>query len=241
MKPLFFVGSLPFQSVKEAIWFVKDNASHLPFLPQLPELNPQEDMIGQVLRGFELGYWDEKASIALEAFQNEFCESPRFKIQIAGPYTISRTLSLSELEVWRDWERLVQGLSKQLRQGSFLGELWLQIDEPFWSGDEKPKDGYFERLAVLKEKLTKTVWGLHSCATKRPEFSEEEINQFRFLSFDCEKTKAKTAEKEKWEAWLLRDPARVLAWGTTRAQEMDAWAMGSAGVWISSPCGLTTR
>ncbi|NDD05389.1 MAG: hypothetical protein EB078_10820, partial [Proteobacteria bacterium] len=85
----FFVGSLPFQSVSEAIDFVKKHSSHLPFLPQLPELNPQEDMIGQVLRGFELGHWDEKASTAMELFQNEFVESRRFKIQVAGPATVS--------------------------------------------------------------------------------------------------------------------------------------------------------
>lgn len=233
MKPTFFVGSLPFLSTKEAIQFVKDKSSHLPFLPQLPEMNPQEDMIGQVLRGFELGFWDEKASVALESFQNEFSESPRFKIQIAGPYTVSRALSLSEEEVWLNWQKLVLGISYQLRQGHFLGELWLQIDEPFWSKEKKPKAGYFENLEKISAQLSKTTWGLHSCATERPDLTPRELTHFRFLSFDCERTPVAKEELAKWEEWLKKDPKRILAWGGTATK-------GSTHnqIWLSAPCGL---
>jgi len=183
-KPEFFVGSLPFQSVEEAILFVKKNSSHLPFLPQLPELNPQEDMIGQVLRGFELGFWDEKASVALEAFQNEFCESPRVKIQIAGPATVSRMLSLTEEKIIPQWEKLVVALLDQLRQGHFIGEIWLQIDEPLPKGTALLLEGkhaapkvmpyLFEgRLSEAIKKMRvgrqRVVFGLHSCATERPQ------------------------------------------------------------------------
>ncbi|MFM8269047.1 MAG: hypothetical protein ACKN9V_02570, partial [Pseudomonadota bacterium] len=204
MKPTFFVGSLPFKSVKEAIQFVKDNSPHLPFLPQLPELNSQEDMIGQVLRGFELGYWDEKASIALEAFQNEFCESPRFKIQIAGPHTVARTLSLSIDEIYPKWASLVLGISKQLRQGTFTGELWLQIDEPFW-----PPKGTAFLLRDLQKEIPKSVFGIHSCATERPQPDAKELEFFRFFSFDCSRTPFSETEKMGWEKWLAEDSRRV--------------------------------
>jgi len=233
MKPTFYVGSLPFLSVPDAIQFVKDRSAHLPFLPQLPELNPQEDMIGQVLRGFELGFWDEKASVALEAFQNVFSESPRFKIQIAGPYTVSRALCLSQEEVWTQWKNLVLGVSQQLRQGNFQGEMWLQIDEPFWSKDQSPQSEYFENLKTLQEGMTKTVWGLHSCATLRPALHTSGIQFFQFLSFDCERTPVSNEELALWQAWLGERPKRVLAWGGTQTIPPN-----SPQIWASATCGL---
>jgi len=233
MKLPFFVGSLPFQSVEKAIQFVKDNSSHLPFLPQLPELNPQEDMIGQVLRGFELGFWDEKASIALEAFQNEFCESPRFKIQIAGPYTVSKALSLPYDEIYPQWEKLVLGISKQLRQGAFTGELWLQIDEPFWPPKGRP-------YLLVGLELPKTVWGIHCCATERPRLTPEELSRFRFFSLDCSRTPFSATERETWGKWLDEDPRRVFAWGhpIDSPHTLDPWALSRSQIWLSAPCGL---
>jgi hypothetical protein len=235
MKLPFFVGSLPFQSVEKAIQFVKENSSHLPFLPQLPELNPQEDMIGQVLRGFELGYWDEKASIALEAFQNEFCESPRFKVQIAGPYTVSRALSLPYDEIIPQWEKLVLGISKQVRQGAFLGELWLQIDEPYW-----PPKGTALLLEKLHQEMPKTVFGIHSCATERPLPGPGDLARFRFFSLDCSRTPFSDSERDFWGKWLDMDPKRVFAWGhsTQYPKTLDPWALSRPQIWLSAPCGL---
>lgn len=235
MKKTFFVGSLPFLSVREAIGFVKENSPSLPFLPQLPELNPQEDMIGQVLRGFELGYWDEKASMALELFQNTFCEAPQFKIQIAGPYTVSRALSLSFEEIYPQWAKLVLGISKQLRQGAFLGELLLQVDEPW-----EPPKGMALLLVDLQKKIPNSAFGLHSCATKRPELSKEDLAFFRFLSFDCERTAVTEEEKTGWSEWLKEDTRRFFAWGfpeNARAS-LDPWVMSDKQVWLSEPCGL---
>jgi hypothetical protein len=234
LKKTFFVGSLPFLSVEEAIRFVKDNSSHLPFLPQLPELNPQEDMIGQVLRGFELGYWDEKASMALELFQNTFSESPQFKIQIAGPHTVSKTLSLPFNDIYPKWAKLVLGISKQLRQGAFLGELLLQVDEPYGL----PK-GTALLLADVQKEIPNSVLGLHSCATVRPLLSEDELGVFRFLSFDCERTVVTEQEKELWGNWLTRDSRRFFAWGhSLEKPTRDPWFLTEKQVWLSAPCGL---
>lgn len=234
MKPAFFVGSLPFLDVPAAIEFVQKESAHLPFLPQLPELNPQEDMIGQVLRGFELGFWDEQASCALELFQNTFCESPRFKIQIAGPNTVARTLSLPFENIAPQWTTLVKGLHQQLRQGSFTGELWLQIDEPYL-----PHKGTALLLVDLQNQLPKTVFGLHSCATVRPEPDTELLAQLRFLTFDCSRTPVTPAEKTAWTQWLSEDSRRVLAWGQpTELPLVDEWALRHPQVWLSAPCGL---
>jgi len=234
VKPAFFVGSLPFLNVPAAIEFVQKESAHLPFLPQLPELNPQEDMIGQVLRGFELGFWDEQASCALELFQNTFCESPGFKIQIAGPNTIARTLSLPFENIAPQWVTLVQGLHQQLRQGSFTGELWIQIDEPYL-----PHKGTAYLLAELQPKLNRTVFGLHSCATVRPEADPELWAALRFMAFDCSKTPVSEAEKRLWDQWLQEDSRRVLAWGQPLNQPIeDAWALAQPQVWRSAPCGL---
>lgn len=238
----FFVGSLPFQSVPEAIDFVKKNSAHLPFLPQLPELNPKEDMIGQVLRGFELGYWDESASCALERFQNEFCESERFKIQIAGPYTVARALSLKTKEIWPQWKRLILGLVEQFRQGGFLGEMWIQIDEPFWSKETCPEQNYFQELESIKVSQSKVSWGMHSCASLRPELNTELLKAFRFLSFDCLRAFLSEEEKNTIEKWLKEDPQKIFVWGGLEngglPKEPDEWVNPHPRVWASASCGL---
>lgn len=232
------MGSLPFQSVEEAIQFVKENSAHLPFLPQLPEINPQEDMIGQVLRGFELGFWDEKASSALELFQNEFCEAPQFKIQIAGPHTVSRVLSLPFDEIFPKWKRLVLSIAQQLRQGAFIGELLLQVDEPYGL----PK-GTALLLAEVQKEIPKSALGLHSCATIRPDLSAQELSCFRFLSFDCERTAVTELEKANWIEWLKEDSRRFLAFGVSQQNEsvLDPWVLNERQVWLSAPCGLYGR
>lgn len=239
----FFVGSLPFQSVPEAIEFVKRHSLHLPFLPQLPELNSQEDMIGQVLRGFELGYWDECASCALERFQNEFCESPQFKIQIAGPYTVARALSMQTKEIWPQWKRLIDGLVEQFRQGGFLGEMWIQIDEPFWSKEAFPEESYFKELESIQVKQRKLSWGMHSCASLRPELTPALLKAFRFLSFDCLRTALSEKEKNLIHQWLKEDPQRVFVWGGldkgSLQKEINAWVDSHPRVWASAPCGLS--
>ena len=79
--PLFFIGSLPFSNPAEAIDFVRRASPTFPFLPQLPGVNPQEDMVGQVLRGCELGCWDESASISFPGFLEAFADAPRVKFK----------------------------------------------------------------------------------------------------------------------------------------------------------------
>jgi methionine synthase II (cobalamin-independent) len=149
-------------------------------------------------------------------------------------------LSLSEKEVWPQWENLVKGLKEQLRQGSFLGEMWIQIDEPFWGEENKPHESYLEKVKKLGSELGKTRFGLHSCATKRPALSLLEMEAFHFLSFDCEKTEVSPSEKEIWKQWLKKDSTKILAWGAGEASRsrVDAWALEERQVWLSASCGL---
>lgn len=238
--PLFFMGSLPHSNPKEAIQFVKRYSSHLPFLPQLPEANPQEDMIGQVLRGLDLGFWDEKASSCLELFQNEFVDSPRFKIQIAGPYTVARSMSVKFVDIAPLWVGFWKGLRKQLEEAAFQGELWLQLDEPFWSKDSGyMADGYTAFLQSVKEIGGNIKLGIHSCATPRPDLFPDHVKLMDFFAFDFTKEPVSSSEEMTWTA-LLRDEGKSLIYGGLEAEgrPINEALRQQPNLWLSAPCGF---
>lgn len=234
------MGSLPHTNPKEAIQFVKRHSSHLPFLPQLPEANPQEDMIGQVLRGIELGFWDEQASSCLELFQNEFVDSPRFKIQLAGPYTVARAMSAKFVDIAPLWVSFWKGLRKQLEEAAFHGELWLQLDEPFWSKESGyMADGYTAFLQAVKDIGGKIKLGIHSCATPRPDLFPDHIRLIDFFAFDFVKDPILPAEEKGWTA-LMQEEGKVLIYGVLEAQRgpINTTLMQQPNLWLSAPCGF---
>src|SRR5258708_1349395 len=198
----FFIGSLPHQSAEAAIEFVKNHASHLPFLPQLPGVNSQEDMVGQVLRGFEWGGWDEKASISLSLFWKEFREASRAKLQIAGPMTVGCAMSMDFEEIVPQWISLWGALVAQWESARMRGELWLQIDEPSWSAERALPHGYERFLKAIRERKTGMKIGIHSCAELRPQVSRQLCHRCDFLSFDFSNTPMSVAEEQQWRGVL---------------------------------------
>ncbi len=238
--PLFFMGNLPHSTPKEAIAFVKQHSIHLPFLPQLSESNPQEDMIGQVLRGIDLGFWDERASSCLELFQNEFVDAPRFKIQIAGPYTVARSMSAKFVDLAPLWVGFWKGLRKQLNEAAFKGELWLQLDEPFWSKEsEYMADGYTAFLQAVKEIGGDIKLGIHSCAAKRPKLFSDHIRLLDFFAFDFTKEPLSPFEEETWKG-LLREEGKILVYGglEVKGKPIMTPLSQEPHFWISAPCGF---
>lgn len=234
------MGSLPHSNPNEAIQFVKRHSSHLPFLPQLPESNPQEDMIGQVLRGVELGFWDEQASSCLELFQNEFVDSPRFKIQIAGPYTVARAMSAKFVDIAPLWVGFWKGLRKQLEEAAFQGELWLQLDEPFWSKDSGyMADGYTAFLQTVKEIGRNIKLGIHSCATPRPELFPDHIKLIDFFAFDFVKEPISLTEEKDWTL-RMQNEDKILICGALDPQggPLKTTLMQQPNFWLSAPCGF---
>lgn len=242
MKPApFFIGSLPFHTPEVAIDFVKRFSSHLPFLPQLPDANPNEDMIGQMLRGFQLGYWDEKASSCLELFQNEFGDAPRCKIQLAGPLTIARSMSNRLEQVIPQWLKFWEGLKKQLRQGAFRGELWLQIDEPSWSKEIGLGAGYEKFLEQIRNSRPNLKLGLHSCATNRPLIDKGILQLCDFFSFDFLLSPIASSEEEYWEEILANGRTRLILGLLNKDGKVPAIKLLENypnQVFLSTPCGL---
>lgn len=242
MKPApFFVGSLPYESPEVAIEFVKQFSSHLPFLPQLPDANPHEDMVGQMLRGFQLGFWDEKASSCLELFQNEFADAPRCKIQLAGPLTVARSMSNRLEQIVPQWLKFWEGLKTQLKQGAFRGELWLQIDEPFWSKEVPLSPSYEKFLEQIRNSRSQLKIGLHSCATNRPEIPKGVLQLCDFFSFDFLLTPLTETEEDFWTEVLADGRTRLILGmlgkdGTTPATSLIL--NYPYQVFLSAPCGL---
>jgi len=155
----FFIGSLPYTKPEDAIGFVKKWASDFPFLPQLPGASPEEEMIGQLLRGMELGKWDEKASSCFEAFFKEFGKSPRVKIQLVGPYTLARSVTKTYDEIHRQWLDFWKKLMTQIETTGFSGELWCQLDEPFWSKKRPIPKEYGSFVCALRGSRKKNQGG----------------------------------------------------------------------------------
>ena len=230
----FYIGSLPHTSVESAIQFVKTHSPELPFLPQLPGLNPQEDMIGQVLRGFEMGTWDDKASVCLANFWQEFSQSPRAKIQVAGPFAVARTMCMDFLEIMPQWITLFEGLVTQWESAKMKGEMWLQIDEPFWS-KERPLPGAYPRfVGGLRKAFANLKIGIHSCATERPKIEAEIWPLFDFYSFDFSAHRM-TAEEE---AFWKKAPEKLVAGILSREKPPALKNVISEVQWISASCGL---
>lgn len=239
--PPFFIGSLPFEKPEAAIDFVKQFSSHLPFLPQLPDANPQEDMIGQMLRGFQLGFWDEKASSCLELFQNEFGDAPRCKIQLAGPMTIARSMSNSLNQVLPQWLKFWEGLKTQLRQGAFRGELWLQIDEPFWSKEVPVSSAYERFLEQVRNSRPHLKLGIHSCATHRPRIPKPLVELCDFFSFDFLRTPMTLEEEEAWREILANGRTQLVLGIVGKEGSFPTFSLLEEypnQVFLSAACGL---
>lgn len=236
---LFFVGSLPHQTPAAAVAFVEKFSSHLPFLPQLPEANPQEDMTAQVVKGMELGGWDEKCASALELFQNTFNEAPRFKIQVAGPFTLARTLSQSFEATAINWLEFAIRLMRQLRQGAFQGELWLQVDEPSWSLKNPLPPEYVSLFSAVLGSVKGLRLGIHSCASARPEVTAELEKLFRFYSFDYSKTVMTGAESAEWQRRCAAGADLAVGCLTQAGPIEQPHLPGVENrIWLSAPCGL---
>ncbi len=241
--PFFFLGSLPYDSVTDAIGFVKKYSNHLPFLPQLPDANPQEDMVGQVLRGIELGHWDESASSCLELFQNEFVDHPRIKIQLAGPLTVARSLCTEMKEITPSWLNFWKGLLKQLHQAGFKQEIWLQIDEPFWSKEVPLPEEYVYFLGEIRKSREKLKIGIHSCHKNRPEMDEVLVPFTDFFSFNFIDSPLRTDEIALWTQLLAITDIHlilgVIHKGTPFMGVKSPFDEKAKGrIWVSPPCGL---
>ena len=240
----YFIGSLPHINVSDALQFVRRFSSHLPFLPQLPEANPNEDMIGQMLRGFEIGNWDDQTSCCLKGFLNEFGGVERVKLQFAGPFTVSRSMGVSLSEVESLWRELVGNLLVKWNRLSSWKHLWLQIDEPFWSKETSLPQGYSRFLDEIRSMSAELRIGIHSCASDRPELPSDIIQRCDFFCFDYTAKMMSTSEAVAWKAFLSH-ANKDLVLGIMRKDSSEpCWQAVSElrsrrpDSLISSACGL---
>ena len=113
LKPIA-IGSLPHNNIDSAINLIKKDFSEIPFLPQLVKISDNENMIFQIFEGMSsFCYQDydeiiknkdskllnkyktgEKYSHAFNAFTKLIKKTQPIyaKIQIVGPYTVSKSL-----------------------------------------------------------------------------------------------------------------------------------------------------
>lgn len=240
--PIFFLGSLPFSDPAVAIDFVRRASPLFPFLPQLPVANPQEDMVGQILRGCELGYWDETASICFPDFIETFLHAPKVKIQMAGPFTVASALSAKFNEMAPQWLALATNVLDQMRQAGMKSEIWLQIDEPVWSRKRLLPAAYPQFLQLARSLDKATRLGIHSCAEQRPEMTPDVLENCRFFSFNFSGTGPSDTEAAFWKQALADGKylvAGILPEPGLRQVEMGhGFPWGGENIWVSTKCGL---
>ena len=122
------VGSLPHDDAAEAAAFVSASTD-LPYLPQLPNLDPSEGMLRQWGEGLcgaggsddGIGLrWGEPATMGSEPFGGaaamiEILDGPEIKTQFTGPVTLWLALLAAGCPVDGLWECVVNGLSERFR------------------------------------------------------------------------------------------------------------------------------
>ncbi len=239
--PLFFTGSLPFTDAHRALQFVKEFGSTLPFLPQLPRANPKETMAAQVIRGMQVGEWNNEISCCFSSFLSEFQKVDRFKIQMAGPFTTAWFSSKTYAATEATWNKMWDGVRKQIDRSGFKGEIWLQIDEPIWSIPRPLPVAYPAFLESLVRDPRVRI-GLHCCSSERPLPDRNWMDKVSFFSFDYLRTHMTPEEKLLWRPWLGKD--RILAIGIIDRIRGPQWKQtfesipDDGSVWMSPSCGL---
>jgi len=237
----FFLGSLPFDNAGRAISFVKRYSDHLPFLPQLPRANKNEDMIQQMLCGFKSGRWDRNASICLAPFFSAFSKATKVKVQMGGPFTLARVLNRPLQDIVGDWLLLLRNLVEEFRGKGFKGQLWVQIDEPMWSEREPFPSAYDGFLGAAKLLDSKLLLGIHSCASHRPAFSSHLWSLCHFFSFDFLQSPL-TGKEDDFLKTALQDEKFLIAGVYDKRKGPILGNLGPFAshpqVFVSSPCGL---
>lgn len=148
------VGSLPFVSEERAL--ALSTALDVPFLPELPQLDPSEFMIPSALRGFESGVPD---LTMLERFLKALPGPRWIKLQMAGPSTLSAFAKGVESEAIGPWLAL-RGRSMIARARAAGHEVIFVLDEPaLATSSVSPSEGLV--LNALREAGARV--GLHCC------------------------------------------------------------------------------
>lgn len=190
----FCVGSLPFLDEEEAVSFVLDHPSILPFWPELPKRSPKEQMMNKAKETFSSnwnGYKEEEAS-GLYAFKKRTKDFDIIKCQQLGPLTFASVLISDELSFVERFEAGVESCWQQIYwQREFLGDkaaLVFVIDEPClaeWETlTDQDRDAILRGYSYLYSRVTEinSYLGLHSCGVHAEIFLDL---PFELYSFDA--------------------------------------------------------
>lgn len=148
------IGSLPFVSEDRAL--ALSTGLDVPFLPELPQLDPSEFMIPAALRGFESGVPD---LTMLERFLKALPGPRWIKLQMSGPSTLSAFAKGVEAGAIGPWLAL-RGRAMITRARSAGHEVIFVLDEPALANSPvSPEEA--EVLGALREVGARV--GLHCC------------------------------------------------------------------------------
>lgn len=202
------IGSLPFQSIEEAIEF--NQRLDLPVLSTLPLLDANEFMLEQVALGIpsaQVQSFKIFLPETVKLFDYEFSfitlqetikafHSKSIKWQIVGPLTLVNSLVDKTHS-----KRIIEWHTKNiinyhLKLKSYFKDVILFLDEPLLSGDLEVLKKCCENLKQHDLKL-----GIHSCAN----FNPQDLLNFHFdvLSYDSAFHQAKDLRDLKNKSIML--------------------------------------
>ena len=163
------IGSLPHTDVEKAMELVKSNFSAIPFWPQLPKLNENENILAQFTEGMHTDA--QNYAITYAAAFEPFIElvketKPAYaKGQIVGPFTLAAALTGKDVAI------IVKTLAlkaiwqiKKIKEASPQTTPIIFIDEPSISRLDTPAD-IKEMLSEVSDVIQNNggLSGFHCC------------------------------------------------------------------------------
>ncbi|MFZ5444075.1 MAG: hypothetical protein ACOZQL_29000 [Myxococcota bacterium] len=205
------IGSLPFTEPAEALAY--SLAHDLPFLPELPKLDPAEFMIPAALAGVATG---RPELHVLERFLAGVPSPRLLKLQLAGPTTLaafSRELPRDAIAPW-----LVLRVRAMIAAAQARGhEVLFVLDEPALVAH--PPFALDVVTRAIREAGARV--GLHCCG-------ETDWHALLPLGLDA----------LSFDARLSLDSVLRAGFSGQLIAGVDVPTPLPAGVWVSTPCGL---
>ena len=154
--------------------------------------------MAQVISNLDRSYWSEESCSCLKPFVETFGNEPAVKIQLVGPMAVARTMSSTYEQVWAIWFQFVQGLVSQIDGLGLSGDLWIQLDEPYWSGELGLDPQYAGLVCSLRGMRKGNRIGINSSHGDRPEVDSTLAGFCDFLSFNFLERPADQKDEDLW-------------------------------------------
>ena len=195
------IGSLPFTDITEALDFSFKHS--LPFVPDLPNINPDEFMLEQAKLSMERSYEQIALNKFLDRLENLAFQG-EIKNQLPGPLCLCRFLNWNFQKAYDVWSRMLENRIEKFDK--IKNNFWIFIDEPsFFQESEGNREKIFKAL----ESFSDFKLAIHYCGSDQIHLDSWPKNLA--LSFDTHLHEIDDNEPDIGEQVNRRTDAGILA------------------------------